>query len=77
MSYQVVLRGNIKAAMARRDWLGQQTAEAIGMTPATFSSRLHGRTEWRMSELVSLAEALQVPFARLVAGVDTEVGVGA
>lgn len=62
MSYQLALRGNIKAAMARRDWLGLQAAEAIGLTPAQFSSRLHGRTEWRINELVSLANALEVPF---------------
>ncbi|MGO2943988.1 MAG: hypothetical protein ACTIDO_17030 [Brevibacterium aurantiacum] len=77
MSYQAVLRGNIKAAMARRDWLGQRTAEAIGLTPALFSSRLHGRTEWRLSELVNLALALEVPFGRLVDGIDAELGASA
>lgn len=77
MSYQVVLRGNIKAAMARRDWLGQKTAESIGLTAATFSSRLHGRTEWRMNELVDLAKALDVPFTRLVEGIDSELAVTA
>lgn len=77
VSYQVVLRGNIKAAMARRDWLGQKTAESIGLTAATFSSRLHGRTEWRMNELVDLAKALDVPFTRLVEGIDSELAVTA
>lgn len=73
----MVLRGNIKAAMARRDWLGQKTAESIGLTPATFSSRLHGRTEWRMNELVDLAKALDVPFTRLFEGIDSELAVSA
>lgn len=77
MSYQMVLRGNIKAAMARRDWLGQKTAESIGLTPATFSSRLHGRTEWRMNELVGLAKALDIPFSSLVEGIDSELAVSA
>ncbi len=73
----MVLRGNIKAAMARRDWLGQKTAESIGLTPATFSSRLHGRTEWRMNELVGRAKALDIPFSSLVEGVDSELAVSA
>lgn len=63
--------------MARRDWLGQKTAESIGLTPATFSSRLHGRTEWRMNELVGLAKALDIPFSSLVEGVDSELAVSA
>lgn len=40
------------------------------MTPAMFSSRLHGRTQWRIAELVELSQVLDVPFSRLIAGVD-------
>lgn len=69
-SYKDVLRSNIKAELARRDWKGQQAAQRIGLTPAMFSSRLHGRTEWRMNELVALADALAIPFSRLLSGID-------
>lgn len=70
MSYHTILRSNIRAELARRDWLVQEGAAAIGMQPSMFSSRLHGRTEWRMSELVGLASALGIPVSKLLDGVD-------
>ena len=70
MRYQDAIRSNIKAELARRDMQGQQGAEGIGLTPAVFSSRLHGRSEWRLGELVALSSLLSVPFSKLVDGVD-------
>lgn len=73
MRYQDALRSNIKAELARADWKGKDAAEAIGLGPGVFSSRLHGRTEWRMSELVDLAINLGISLDRLLAGVEAEV----
>lgn len=75
MSYQTILRSNVRAELARRDLQVQEAAELIGMNRAMLSSRLHGRTEWRMNELVTLARVLGVPFARLTAGIDEDVEV--
>lgn len=69
MRYHDSLRGNVKAELARADLKGKDAAAAIGITPAVFSSRLHGRSDWRIRELVALAEALDVPIDRLLAGV--------
>lgn len=69
MRHNHVLRSNIKAELARADLKGKDAAAAIGITPAVFSSRLHGRSDWHVRELVALADALQVPVDRLLAGV--------
>ena len=69
MRHHRVLRSNIKAELARADIRGKDAAAAIGITPAVFSSRLHGRSDWQVRELVALADVLQVPVDRLLAGV--------
>lgn len=69
MRYNDALRSNVKAELARADLKSKDAAAAIGITPAVFSSRLHGRSDWRMREVVALAEALDVPIDRLLAGV--------
>lgn len=73
MKYHVVVRSNVKAELARKDIQGQAAAEEIGMSAAMLSSRLHGRSDWRLGELVKLAEMLDIPFSRLVEGIDSEV----
>lgn len=71
MRYHDVIRSNIRAELARKDCKVQDAARQISLTPAMFSARLHGRTEWRLGELAALALLLDVPFEHLVAGIDT------
>lgn len=72
MRYQDALRGNIKAELGRSNRKAKEAAAAIGLAPGVFSSRLNGRTEWRVGELIQLAIALRIPFDRLVEGVDED-----
>lgn len=73
INYHVLVRSNVKAELARKDVQGQAAAERIGMSATMLSSRLHGRSDWRLGELVKLAEILDIPFSRLIEGIDAEV----
>jgi hypothetical protein len=57
---------SVRAELARerrsRDWL----ANAIGMTPRTLDRRLDGEGEWRVSEVVAIADALDMSVADLL-----------
>lgn len=38
-----------------------QMSELLGITPVTFSRKLNGQSEFKMSEIVKMAKALEVP----------------
>lgn len=45
-----------------------------GLTPDGLSKRMSGQIEFRLSELLSLARVLEVPFSTLVVGLDVASG---
>lgn len=58
---------NIRAELARKQMTQTQVADVLGLTQSGVSSRLGGRTPWRVDELTRLAEALQLSVAVLLA----------
>ena len=69
-NYSKIVRSNIQAELGRRDVSQSRAAGWVEMSPASFGFRLNGKTEFRLGELVTLAERLQVPFSTLVNGLD-------
>ena len=72
MNYHEALRANIGAELGRRDISQAQAAAQLGLAQSSFSSRLQGRTEFKLSELVALSSFLGVPLAGLVGDIDTK-----
>jgi hypothetical protein len=63
----------IKAWMARRDMSQGALAKAIGMHAASMSSRMRGKTDWTVNEILSVAETLRVaPTVLLTPPSETE-----
>ena len=69
-NFPKIVRSNIQAELARRDVLQTTAAGWLQMSPASFGFRLSGKTDFRLGELITLAERLQVPFSTLTQGLD-------
>lgn len=69
MRYQRQIRANIVAELSRRDISQSQAAEIMGLKQAGLSSRLRGRIEFRVSELLAMGELLNIDIEILLAGV--------
>jgi len=65
---------NIAAELGRHDVTQSRAADAIGLSQTAFSSRMSGRAEFKVSELVRLGAYLGVPVAVLRAGLDEDAG---
>lgn len=50
----------LKAAIARRGLTARGLAGIIGMPEATMSTKMHGRTEFKGSEIQAIAKALEL-----------------
>jgi predicted transcriptional regulator len=74
MDSRKVLRSNIAAELGRHDVTQSRAANAIGLSQTAFSSRMSGRAEFKVSELVRLGAYLRVPVAILLAGLDEDPG---
>lgn len=70
--YYEVLRSNIAAELGRKGISQREAAIGINLSPASFGSRLAGRTEFRLGELIRLSEIIGVSFLTLIEGVDSE-----
>ena len=70
MTYLEMLRANIGAELGRRGLHQKDAAEALQLSRAGFSAKLHGRGSFKVAELIKLALWLGVPFSRLVEGFD-------
>lgn len=69
-SIQEVIARNIRVAAAEKDWSLAHVAELAEMSKQALSKRLQGETAMKLDDLARLARALDIPFSRLVAGVD-------
>ena len=56
----------VAAAIIRADRTKTWTAEKVGIPPTTFARKINGHTEFLMSELLAIAEVLEVHPASLI-----------
>lgn len=70
MDYKEIISGNVLAEIGRRKWSQHHIAQGLGMSPAAFSSRVRGATDFKAGELVHLSQLLGVPFTRLIEGLN-------
>lgn len=56
----------IKAEMAVRKITQRELAKAVGVTAATLNFKLNGRSEFSVSELISVSEALGTDYYSLI-----------
>lgn len=56
----------VRAEMARQRITQPRLAPLIGMTPAALHTRLAGRQEFKISELIKIADVLGVPVAQFM-----------
>ena len=47
---------NLKAEMARRNMTAKDLCARINMSPATFSYKINGVRDWKVSEVLKIAE---------------------
>jgi len=71
MDYKEHLKSNIAAELGRHGVSQSKAAKHLQLSPASFGSRLQGRTDFRIGELLDLAKYLQVPFSTLTEGIDS------
>lgn len=69
-NYHRIIRSNILGEFGRQDVSQTKGGSWLDLSPASFGARLSGRTDFRLGELVILAENLGVPFSTLVEGID-------
>lgn len=63
----LVVSGEVRAWMARRDLKQEALAKALGITQPSLSMRLRGRTRWTIQDLVVVSKTLDVPISVLLA----------
>lgn len=71
------IAAEVRAEISRQKKTQIQIAEQLGMTQPQISERMRGVTEWRISELVRLAEWLEVPLDHFVPARRSETVAGA
>ena len=49
---------NLLAEMTRAGIQQKEMAKKIGIRPATFSVKMNGKTEWRVSEMTTIQEVI-------------------
>lgn len=67
-TWQVDIAGNVRAEVARRRIPQSDIAAALGEIQQWVSRRMSGSVEWRISELVAIAELLGIHPAVLMGG---------
>lgn len=56
----------VRAEVARQGVNRQGIAEQLGMSEARLSLRMNGHVEWKVSELLAVAEVLNVPVSKFL-----------
>lgn len=70
MRYSKQVRANVLAEMGRRELRQSDVALVLGTSQKNVSRRLHGDVDWKLGELLRLAEAWELPLATVLAGAD-------
>lgn len=60
------------AELSRNDVTQTQAARVIGLPQNALSARLHGRVEFRLSELLTICELLGIDLGTILADVQQE-----
>lgn len=63
------LSANIRAELARNKLTQKNAAHVLHIKPVSLSNRLSGNTEFKFSELISLAELMKISLTELLEGV--------
>ena len=74
MTVAKALSLRIRERLVRLEMTQGRLAELIGMTPTALSARMRGEREFRLSEIATIADVLQVTLVELV-GDDAELEV--
>ena len=51
----------LRGAIREKYGTQEAFAEALNMHPATLSSKLRGKTDWRLQEIVDVCSLLEIP----------------
>jgi len=60
------IAAEVRAEISRQKRPQRQIADLLGLSQQQVSERVLGTVEWRISELVRVAEWLQVPITKFV-----------
>lgn len=72
MRYTRVVRANILAEMGRRELRQSDVAAILHTSQRSVSKRMTGETDWRIGDLLQLAQAWSIPIATLLDGVEDD-----
>lgn len=72
MSYTDQLRANVVSQLSKREMSQAVAGEFLNLRQNSISARLYGKTEFRLKELLILAELFEVSIHELLAGVEYE-----
>lgn len=68
------IAAEVRAEISRQRKPQREIAELLGISQQQVSERVLGEVEWRISELVRVAEWLSVPITKFVPASETAVG---
>lgn len=72
MRYRKQVSANVRAQIAYHDLTGVEVAKIVGVSQPQLSKRLHGQLDWKLGELVALAQAWNKPLEELIAGINDD-----
>ena len=70
MAYTTLLRSNIGAELGRRGLYQKDVADALHLSKSTVAAKIQGKVDFKLSELIKIAEWLDIPFSNLTTGFD-------
>ncbi|WP_101574880.1 helix-turn-helix domain-containing protein [Brevibacterium sp. 239c] len=72
MRYSKQVRANVMAEMGRRELRQMDVAEILKISQNNVSRRLHGAVDWKLGELLRLAQVWEIPLATLLNGTEDD-----
>jgi len=66
---QIDVAANVRAELARRRITQTEVAQRLGVTRQNVAQRLNGTVDFRVGELISIANMLDITIGDLVGGV--------
>lgn len=72
MNYTDQLRANVVSQLSKREMSQAVAGESLNLRQNSLSARLYGKTDFRLKELLSLAELFGISIHELLAGVEEE-----
>ncbi|MGO0603283.1 helix-turn-helix domain-containing protein [Brevibacterium linens] len=72
MRYTRQVRANVLAEMGRRELKQGDVAQILNTSQRSVSKRMTGDTDWRIGDLLRLAQAWDIPIATLLQGTEDD-----